>query len=43
MYFFKSGMPNIRPAGQTWPLEAFNLTRTAQNLVYLSLFLKDTL
>jgi hypothetical protein len=35
---FKAGMHIIRPAGQMWPAEAFNLTREAQNFVYLACF-----
>jgi len=29
-------MHNIRPAGQMWPAEAFNLARKAQIYVYLA-------
>ena len=36
---FKSGMHNIRPAGQKWPAEAFNLARLVQNVVLLVYFL----
>jgi hypothetical protein len=37
-------MHNIRPAGQMWPAEAFNLAREAPNFVYFACFFdKNTL
>jgi len=42
--YFKSGMHNIRPAGQMWPVEAFNLGRKTLNFVYFAFFFgKNTL
>jgi len=35
---FKPGMHNIRPAGQMWPAEAFNLARELPNFVYFASF-----
>jgi hypothetical protein len=32
---FSSGIHDIRPEGQMWHMEAFNLAREAQNFVYL--------
>ena len=29
-HHYKPGMHNIRPTGQLWPAEAFNLARTAK-------------
>jgi len=34
----KAGMNNIRPAGQMWPAEAFNLARKTPNFVYFASF-----
>jgi len=31
-------MHNIWPAGQMWPVEAFNLARETPNLVYFAFF-----
>jgi len=35
---YKSGMHNIRPAGQMWHAEAVNLTRETPNFVYFVTF-----
>ncbi len=32
----RPGMHNIRPAGQMWPAEAFNLARKVLNFNYLA-------
>jgi len=40
----RAGMHNIRPTGQMWPMEAFNLAREAPNCVYFACFFdKNTL
>jgi len=35
-------MHNIRPAGQMWPVEAFNLARETPKFVYFASFLEKT-
>ncbi len=40
----KAGMRKIRPAGQMWPVQAFNRARKTPNFVYLACFFdKNTL
>ncbi len=39
---FSTGMHNIRPAGQMWPAETFDLAREALIFVYLACFFMKT-
>ena len=36
----RTGMHNIRPRGQMWPAEAFNLARETPNFVYFVSLIK---
>jgi len=35
---FRSGMHNIRPTGQMWPVKAFNMARATPNFVYFTCY-----